>query len=109
MSDTFKVLGQASLAATTLTDLYTVPGATSAVISTVVICNRGSAATTFRLSVAIAGAANANQQYLSYDTPVVGNDSVTLTLGVSLATTDVIRGYAGNTNLSFNIFGLEIT
>lgn len=109
MADATKVLGQAALAATTLTDIYTVPGATSAVVSTVYICNRGSAATSFRLSVAIAGAADANAQYLYYDVPIPGNDTFALTVGLTLATTDKLRAYAGNGNLSVSAFGVEVT
>jgi len=109
MTDTLKVLGQAAPNATTPTDLYTVPAATSAVCSTVIVCNRGSAETTFRISVAVAGAADEAKQYLYYDVPISGNDSFAATLGIELATTDKIRVYAGNANLSFSAFGIEVT
>jgi hypothetical protein len=109
MTDAFKVLGQSKPAATTLTDLYTVPAATSTTVSTLMVCNQASAATTFRVSVAIAGAADALQQYEVYDAPIQGNDSIPLTLGITLATTDKIRVYSGSGNLSFNAHGVEIT
>lgn len=108
MADTNKILGQAALAATTLTDVYTVPGSTSAVISTISICNRG-AATTFRVSVAIAGASDTVAQYTHYDVPIAANDSFLITAGYTLATTDKIRAYAASANVSVNIFGVEIT
>lgn len=108
MADTIKILGQAALSATTLTDIYTVPGATSAAVSSVVVCNRGTSDTTFRLSVAIAGAADANAQYLYYDQPIYANDTFVATIGLSLATTDKLRAYAGNANLSVNVFGTEV-
>jgi hypothetical protein len=108
MADTFKILGQAALAATTLTDVYTVPGATSTTISTISICNR-STATTFRISVAIAGAANTNAQYTHYDVPLPANDTLLITAGYTLATTDVLRVYAGSANVSVNVFGVEIS
>lgn len=104
-----KVLGQSSPSATTLTTLYTVPASTSTVVSTITIANRSATATTFRLSVAVAGAADANAQYLAYDAPIAGNDIITLTLGVGLATTDVLRCYATLATLSFNAFGVELT
>ena len=109
MAETFKALGQINPSAATLTTGYTVPGATSAVVSTVVIANRSATATSFRISVAVAGAADNNIQYLFYDTPIKGNDTITATLGISLATTDVVRVYATLATLSFNIFGVEIT
>lgn len=108
MADTIKVLAQSNPSATTLTDLYTVPSATSTVISTLIVCNTGSSSTTFRISVAVAGAANTLKQYIYYDVTIPGNDSFAATIGGTLATTDVVRIFAGNTNLTFNLFGTEI-
>jgi hypothetical protein len=104
---TSKVLAQVNPTAATETDAYTVPGATSAVVSTVVIANRSSTITTFRMSVAVAGAAANAKQYLFYDNQINGNSSITATLGITLAATDVIRVYATLANLSFNVFGQE--
>lgn len=109
MTDTLKVLAQSAPSATTLTDIYIVPGGTSTVVSTLAVCNRSSAAVTYRVSIAIAGAANTNSQYIIYDATVQGGDSVLYTLGISLAATDVVRVYAGDGNLSFSLFGAEIT
>lgn len=108
MPTTYKVLGQSAPSATTATTLYTVPSATSAVVSTINVCNRGTAAS-FRIAVRPAGAALANQHYLAYDTPIPGSDSISVTIGVSLATTDVVTVYASSANLSFSVFGAEIT
>lgn len=109
MADVQKVLGQAIPALGVLTTLYTVPGATSAVVSTITICNQQNAATTVRLSVALGGAADEAKQYLYYELPLQAYDSFSLTQGLTVATTDVIRGYSGNGLVSFNIFGIEIT
>jgi hypothetical protein len=108
MGETYKVLGQNNPAAATLTDSYTVPASTSAVVSSWVVANRG-AATSYRLSVAIAGAADANQQYIAFDKPIGANEVHTYTLGIGLATTDKLRVYATLATLSFNAFGVEIT
>lgn len=108
MATTYKVLGQSAPAATTNTDLYTVPAATSAVCSTLAIANRG-VSTTFRVAVRPAGATIANQHYIVYDSAISAGDSVFLTLGISLATTDVLTVYAGTTGLSFSLFGSEIS
>jgi len=108
MADTLKVLGQAALAATTLTDIYTVPASTSATISSVVICNRGGTATTFRIAIAVAGAGNANAQYLYYDQAIDANSSFIATIGVTLAATDVLRAYTPGSSVSVNVFGVEV-
>jgi hypothetical protein len=109
MASTYKTLGQSAPGATTETTLYTVPASTSAVCSSIVICNRGTSSTTFRVSVAVGGGATGNKDYLYYDVPLSANDTFIATIGVSLATTDKVKVYAGNANLSFNLFGQEIT
>lgn len=109
MPAAYKVLGQSNPSAATLTTLYTVPASTSAVCSTLSIANTGSAQTSYRVAIRPAGAAIATSQYLAFDVQVAGNDSVLLTLGLSLAATDVVSVYAGNANLAFSLFGSEIT
>jgi glucose-6-phosphate dehydrogenase assembly protein OpcA len=109
MPTTYKVLGQSAPAAATNTTLYTVPAATSAVISTIVIANRVGTSATYRIAIRPAGATLANQHYIAYDVPVGAADSTTLTLGITLAATDVITVYASTANLGFNVFGSEIT
>lgn len=108
MATTYKVLGQVAPSATTATTLYTVPSAKQAVVSTLVIANRSSASDLFRIAVRPGGATLANQHYVVYDVAVGASDSTTLTLGITLATGDIITVYAGTTNLSFSAFGSEI-
>jgi len=109
MPTIYKTLGQAAPAATTSADLYTVPASTSTIVSTIVISNRAATPATFRLSQSLTGAALANKDYLAYDTPIPGNGFVTLTLGITMATTDKLRVYASTADLSFNAFGTELS
>ena len=109
MPTTYKVLGQSAPAATTNTNLYTVPAATSAVISTIVVANRAATGATYRIAIRPAGATIANQHYIAYDVLVGAADSTTLTLGITLAATDIITVYGSTANLSFSVFGSEIT
>lgn len=109
MAESIKVLAQTRPAAATLTDSYTVPAATTTVVSSITVMNDSATATSFRISVAVAGAADATKQYLFRDVPINGNDTFTATLGVTLAATDVIRVYATLATVSFNVFGVEIT
>lgn len=108
MATVYKVLGQSAPAATTNVSLYTVPAATSAVCSTLSICNRG-VSTTIRVAVRPSGATLANQHYVIYDNYVNAGDSVFLTLGITLATTDVVTIYAGTAETSFSLFGSEVS
>lgn len=109
MPTAYKVLGQSAPSATTATTLYTVPSATSAVVSSIVIANRDASAATYRIAIRPGGASLANQHYIAYDVTVGASDSTVLTLGVTLATTDVITVYASTANLSFSAYGSEIS
>jgi glucose-6-phosphate dehydrogenase assembly protein OpcA len=108
MPTTYKVLAQLAPSATTATTLYTVGSGKSAVISTLVVANRANTAATYRIAVRPAGATLANEHYMAYDVTVGANDSTTLTLGITLAATDVVTVYASTANLSFTAFGSEI-
>jgi len=108
MATTYKVLAQSAPSATTATDIYTVPSATTAVLSTIVVANRTATDATYRIAVRPAGATLANQHYIAYDVTVGASDSTTITLGVTMATTDVLTVYASTADLSFNVFGSEI-
>lgn len=102
-----KVLGQVNPSATTATTLYTVPSAKTAVISTLVVANLSSTAATYRIAIRIAGSALSSEEYIAYDVALSGNDSTALTLGITLAATDVITVYASTANVAFNAFGDE--
>lgn len=108
MATTYKVLGQSAPSATTETDVYTVPGATTAVLSTVVVANRSASAVTYRIAVRPDGVTLANQHYIAYDVNVGASDSTTITLGITMDAGDVLTVYASTGDLSFNVFGSEI-
>jgi len=107
-SETRKVLGQLAPSATVLTDVYTVPISSQTIISTLVINNRGGSSTTFRVSIAVNGAADSPKQYIYYDVTINANDTFAATIGMTLGSGDVVRVFAGNANLSVTLFGVEI-
>lgn len=109
MATAYKVLGQVAPSATTATTLYTVPAATEAVISTLVVANRAATAATYRIAIRPDAATLANEHYIAYDVTVGASDSTTITLGITLNAADVITVYASTADLSFNAFGSEIT
>lgn len=109
MPQTHKVLGQSNPSATTPTTLYTVPSATSSVVSSLVVSNISNAAVTYRISVRPSGGSQTNAMYLVYDASLPANDTTVLTLGITLAATDVVTVYASTANVAFNLFGCEIT
>ena len=109
MPTVYKVLAQSNPSATTATTLYTVPSATSTVVSTITVCNQASSAGSYRIAVRPAAATLAAQHQIAYDVPIAANDTVALTLGITLAATDVVTVYASSTSLSFNAYGSELS
>jgi hypothetical protein len=109
MAIAYKILGQVSPAAATTATLYTVPGSTQAVCSTLAICNVGNTSTTYNVQARISGASTSTAQYIVFNSPVSANDTIFLTVGMSLAATDVIMVYSPLANIAFNLFGSEIT
>ena len=90
MASTYKVLAQSAPSATTNTDVYTVGSGKSAVVSTITVCNRAASSATYRIAIRVAGATIANEDYIAYDSTVPANDTINLTIGVTLAATDVV-------------------
>lgn len=85
------------------------PASTSTVVSTITVCNRSTSDITFRVAIRPAGAAIDNKHYIYFDTPLTANEAYIATLGITLATTDVISVYGSSGNETFQAFGCEIT
>lgn len=109
MAIEYKVLAQSAPSATTNTDIYTVGAGKQAIVSTITVANRSAVGVTYRIAIRPAGATLANQHYIAYDVGVSANDTIALTLGITLTATDVVTVYASTANLSFGIFGSEIS
>lgn len=107
MSDSIKVLGQLSPAATTLSTLYTVPAQVQTTVSSLVVCNTGASTVTIRIAVAEAGATDNVKQYLYYDYVLPAKDTLALVIGITLNETDQVKVRASATNVAFNLFGVE--
>ena len=110
MPTAYKILAQASPAATTETTLYTVPSLTSSVISTISVANQAGTSATYRIAVRpSADGSTAAKHWIVYGATVAANDSIMLTLGLTLAAGDKIQVFGSSATLSFNAFGSEIS
>lgn len=87
-------------AATSNTTLYTVPSATTAVVTNIVVSNTAASAGSFTLKLdgvdVISGAA------------IAANSSAFFDLKQVLAAADLIEGSASATTINFHISGVEI-
>lgn len=110
MATAYKVLAQNNPSATTETTLYTVPSNTSAVVSTISVCNQAGTSGTYRIAVRpAADGSTAAKHWIVYGATVAASDSIMLTLGLTLAAGDVVRVYSSSANMSFSAFGSEIS
>lgn len=109
MATTYKILGQVNPALTSSTDLYTVPSAKSAVCSTLNVANLAATNGTFRVAVVPSGSTLQPKNYLAYNTVIPANDSISLTIGLTLGQFDKVKVYASSISQSFNLFGTEIS
>jgi hypothetical protein len=105
MAVSYQVLAQNAPASNTNTDILTTT--TQVVCSTLVVCNR-STSTTYNIAVRVGGATLANSQYIVYNGLINTNDTVFLTLGMTLAVGDVVTVNSGNGSLSFSMFGSQV-
>ena len=87
-------------AATSSTTLYTVPAATTAVVTNIVICNPTASAVTASLLL--------DDIDLLGSVAIAANSSAFFDLKHVLATTKTIKGLASSTSVDFHISGVEI-
>jgi hypothetical protein len=107
MATIYKVLGQ--LAGTTATSsLYTSPGSTQTVVSSLVACNQSSVNSTYWIAVIPSGDTLSSENWVAFNVPISGSDSTALTLGITLAAGDSIQ-VSGLTTGSFSLFGSQIS
>jgi glucose-6-phosphate dehydrogenase assembly protein OpcA len=109
MPTVYKVLGQSAPSAATATTLYTVPSATSSIVSSINVANTSSTGDFIRIAIRPAGATLANQHYQAFGLQIPPASVYTWTTGATLATTDVITIYSTNGTCSFSAFGSEIS
>ena len=107
MPATYKVLGQLEPAAITASTLYTVPSAKSTIVSTINAANLGGATDFIRIAIRPAGATLEDKHYIAYNVPLPAGSFLPITIGVTLATTDVVTVYSQTGATSFNAFGSE--
>ena len=108
MATIYKLLGQSDPAANVDGDLYTVPAGATAITSTLAIANRSASSKKYRVAIRPNGNTLSNVHYIAYDIPLNGNDSVMLTLGMTLPANTVVT-VRSQGEVTYNLFGSEIT
>ena len=100
MATTTKALFRGAATTTTSTILYTVPSATTAVVTNIAVTNTAGSAYTFTLSL--------DNIDLHTATTIAANTTIYIDCKQVLATTKTINGGASNASVMFHISGVEI-
>jgi hypothetical protein len=93
----------------TYATLYNTGASTTAVISSIVVTNTASTAALYRVGIMGSAGTPAAANWLVYDATVQANDTVALTLGVTLGNTQYIRVSSSANTVTFNAFVSEIS
>lgn len=93
----------------TYATLYETSASTTAVISTILICNTASTSATYRIGLDTTAGTPGASEWLVYDATVAGNDTIALTLGISLGNTKFIRVSSSANTVTFSAFVSEIS
>jgi hypothetical protein len=101
MPSTPKTLFRGAATTTVGTTLYTVPSATTAVVTSIVVTNTTSTAGNFTMAL---GGVN-----LASNITVAAFDSVVIDIRQVLTATQTITGGASATTINFHIAGVEIS
>ena len=92
---------QGTASTSTYATLYSTGATTTAVVSTIGICNTSSTAATIRIAVMGTAGTPSAANWRVYDWPIAGNDTIALTLGLTLGNSRYIRVSSSATTVTF--------
>ena len=107
-----KILGQVQTTANTLTNAYVVAAATQGIVSTVTVCNQSANNVLVDVYARYGSTALGNQHYLAYQYPLSAADTLVLEPRLTMNATSVlaanVTGANAASNVSVNVFGIEV-
>jgi hypothetical protein len=100
---------QGTAGTSTYATLYTTPSSTVANISTIAICNTAASSATYRIAIMGTEGTPAAANWLVYDGTVPGNDTIFLTIGISMSAQKYLRISSSANTVSFTAFVSEVS
>lgn len=110
MAETYKnaqVQGTASVS--TYATLYNTSASTSAVISSILVTNTAASSATYRIAIMNSAGTPSASNWVVYDASVAANDTVCLTLGITLSNSQYIRVSSSANTVTFSAYISEIS
>jgi hypothetical protein len=111
MAQSYKRLGAINPSANTQANLYVVPAATSAVISTITICNQSTSNASYSLALMNSSEFNAaapTATFIIRGGVVPAADTIAITLGLTANAGSVLAANTNSGNISILAFGTEV-
>jgi len=103
----FKILGTAGL--TIYETLCSTTSLSTAVISTISICNRTTTNKQYRLAIVDSEGTPATSEFIAFDATVAPNDTSFITVGLVLKNLQFVRVSSTDSNVTFSAHFAEIT
>jgi hypothetical protein len=108
MATNYKILGQVTPSANTLTNVYISGASTEAIIGTITIHNFSDSNAAYSLVVRPTADAFANRHYIIRGGVVPARELVTITGAVAMNSSVVLAANTNSSSLTFNAYGAEI-
>lgn len=109
MAQSYKILGQVSPTANTLSNVYVTPNSTEGVVNSVIIANRSSSNASFSLIVRPVYESINDKHYIVRGCVIPASDTLTMTLSLTLQNNVILAANTNSSNLSFGAYGVEIS
>lgn len=100
---------QGTAGVSTYATLYSTGASSTAVVSTISICNTAATAATYRIGVTGSAGTPGAGEHIVYGATVPANDTVFLTVGLTLGNTEFIRVSSSANTVDFCAGVAEIT
>jgi hypothetical protein len=108
MTTEYKILGQVSPSANTLTNVYVTGASTQAIIGTITINNRSDSNASYSLVVRPSGNALDGKHYIVRGGVLPARELVTITGAVAMNSSVVLAANTNGSSVTFNAYGAEI-
>lgn len=100
---------QGTASTSTYGTLYNTGASTTAVLSTLVICNTAASTATYRIGIMTTAGTPAAENWVAYDATVGANDTVFIGAGIALSNTQYIRVSSSANTVTFSAYISEIS
>lgn len=93
----------------TYATLYNTSASSTAVLSTIAICNTADSSATYRIALMGSAGTPAAANWIVYDSVVAGKDTIGLTFGIAIGNTGFIRVSSSADTVTFSASVSEIS